>query len=426
MAPASAGSAPAVEPDDPGYRQGSAGYRRIRLAMFLAGFATFSTLYGVQPLMPAIGAEFGVDPGTSALTMSLPAVTLGLSMLVIGPLSEVVGRTGLIYASLVGAGATSLAAAAAGSWSIFLSLRAVQGVTLTGVAALAMAYLSEELHRQALARAAGLYVSGTAIGGMVGRFVAGGLTQLFGWRGGFAGLGLLALLCAVAVVVLLPGSRGFQRSPAALGQLLRSGLAVFRDRGIVLLFVVACLAMGSYIGVFNAVVFRLHGPPYHLSVVVVSFLFVVHVVGSASSAQAGRHAGRGRSGFRAVAPIGAAVLLCGVLLTAAGPLPLVVLGLAVVSAGFFAIHGVASPWVAARARLSSAGTSQATAGYMFFFYLGSSVFGGVAPGVWAAGGWPLVVALCGGLAAVTLLITLVLRRVPAPAGAGPAPDPPTQ
>ena len=40
---------------------------RISLALFMAGFATFSLIYSTQPLLPEFTAEFGVDPATSSL-----------------------------------------------------------------------------------------------------------------------------------------------------------------------------------------------------------------------------------------------------------------------------------------------------------------------------------------------------------------------
>jgi YNFM family putative membrane transporter len=125
-------------------------------------------------------------------------------------------------------------------------------------------------------------------------------------------------------------------------------------------------------------------------------------------------------------PAACLLTLAGLLLTLAAPLPLVVLGLGVMTAGFFAAHGVASGWVAARASLGAGGTAQAASLYLFAYYLGSSVFGGLAGSAWTAGRWPAVVALAGGLFTVALALTLLLRRTrslldrPGPAGPVPA------
>ena len=78
----------------PGYRLGEKAYRRIAVAMFLAGVATFAQLYSVQPLLPELADDFGLTATQSTLSLSVSTATLGIALLFFGPLSEVVGRTG--------------------------------------------------------------------------------------------------------------------------------------------------------------------------------------------------------------------------------------------------------------------------------------------------------------------------------------------
>jgi YNFM family putative membrane transporter len=132
--------------------------------------------------------------------------------------------------------------------------------------------------------------------------------------------------------------------------------------------------------------------------------------GSLSSAVAGRLADR--FSRRAVVPVGCLVTVAGVLLTLAGSLPVVVLGLAVMTAGFFAVHGVASGWVPARAHAGGVAAGQAASLYLFAYHLGSSVFGSLAGTAWTAGAWPAVVALASALLLITALLALRLRSIP--------------
>jgi len=81
----------------------------------------------------------------------------------------------------------------------------------------------------------------------------------------------------------------------------------------------------------------------------------------------------------------------------------------VLTAGFFAVHGIASGWLPARAHAGGVATSPAASLYLFAFYLGSSVFGSLAGGLWPVTGWPGVVALSAGLLTATGILTLVLR-----------------
>lgn len=393
-----------------GYQLGTPAYRRVTAALFLAGLATFALLYAAQPLLPTLAAEFGVTPGSSALAVSATTLGLGLALLVAGPASEVWGRTPLMYASLFGAGAVGLACALAPSWPLLLLARTVQGVVLAGLPAVATAYLAEEMAPRARAAAAGIYIGGTALGGMSGRLLTGLLAEAFGWRGGLAGIALLALACAVAVRVLLPPSRHFRPAPAGWTNLRRATKAILVDPAMLCLFGIAGTSMGAFVGVFNAVGFRLESPEFGLSVGLAGLVFGSYAFGSLSSAYAGALVER--TSERAVAPWCAAVALVGVVITLGGSLWLVVAGLAVLCVGFFALHGVASGWVAARATLGAGAPGQASSGYLFSYYLGSSIFGTLAGAAWSSGGWGWVVAMCAALFGVSLVLTLVLRRIP--------------
>jgi YNFM family putative membrane transporter len=396
--------------NDDGYRLGDPGYRRVSVALFSAGMATFALLYSTQPLLPELASAFSVSAAQSALSVSLSTVGLGLALLVAGPVSEVVGRTRLIHLSLCTSAVVALLCALSPGWTALLVLRTLLGVTLAGLPAVAVAYLREEVHEDSSARATGLYIGGTALGGMVGRLLAGGLADLGGWRTALAGIGLLALACAALTRWLLPASRHFVAEPARPRDLLATTGRLVRDPALLALYGIGAALMGAFVAVYNAMCFRLAAAPYALSLGVAGLVFCVYPLGSLSSAYAGRLADR--HGRRAVVPAACAVTAAGVLATLAHPLPVVVCGLAVLTAGFFAAHGVASGWVTTRAHLGAGGTGQAASLYLFAYYLGSSVFGGVAGTAWGAGGWPPVVVLALVLVLVGLGLSLALRRMP--------------
>ncbi|HKG52401.1 MAG TPA: MFS transporter [Actinomycetales bacterium] len=391
-----------------GHRVGDPAFRRISVALFAAGLATFALLYTPQPLLPELATAFDVSAAQSALSVSVCTLGLGAALLVVGPVSELVGRTPLMHASLFASSVVGLACSLAPGWTAFLLLRAVQGVTLAGLPAVAMAYLREEVADDSHARATGLYVGGTALGGMVGRLVSGGLAELGGWRVATAGVGALGLACALVVAWLLPASRRFMPAHPSARSLAATTAGVLRDPALLALYGLAATMMGGFVAVYNATGFRLAAPPYLLGVGLAGLVFCVYPLGSVGSAYAGRLADR--HGRRAVVPAACLLTVAGLLLTLSAPLPLVVLGLGILTAGFFAAHGVASGWVAARAQLGAGGTAQAASLYLFAYYLGSSVFGGLAGAAWTAGRWPAVVLLAGGLFAVGLVLALLLRR----------------
>lgn len=204
------------------YRAGSAGYRRVMVAMFAAGMATFVLLYDIQALLPELVRAYDVSPARGTLALSLTTASLAVALLVAGPLSEVVGRTRLIHVALWSSSAVAVASALAPSWDVLLGLRVLQGVALAGLPAVATAYLREELHPSAHGRAFGLYIGGTAIGGMAGRLVTAPVADLAGWRWGLAAAATFAVVSAALVAWLLPTSRHFVPRPARAGEIGRA------------------------------------------------------------------------------------------------------------------------------------------------------------------------------------------------------------
>jgi YNFM family putative membrane transporter len=182
------------------------------------------------------------------------------------------------------------------------------------------------------------------------------------------------------------------------------------DPGLLALYGIGACSMGAFVAIYNAIGFRLTAAPFQLSLGAAGLVFLVYPIGTLSSAVGGRLAGR--FSRRAVVPAGCLITLTGVLLTLPGSLPAAVLGLAVMTAGFFIVHGVASGWVPARAHARGVASGQAASLYLFAYYLGSSIFGSLAGHAWTRGGWPAVAALAIGLLIVTGLLTAWLRHMP--------------
>ncbi len=164
--------------------------------------------------------------------------------------------------------------------------------------------------------------------------------------------------------------------------------------------------MGAFVTIYNYVTFRLEGAPYHLSQAAVGAVFLLYILGSISSAWFGGFAGRvGRHKVFWLPIVGVAV---GVALTSVTPLPLIILGIAIITAAFFAAHSTASGWVGQRATRDRA---QAAALYLLFYYLGSSVMGSVGGLAWSHGGWPSVATFTLALVLLALAISMRLARV---------------
>ena len=389
-----------------GHERGTPGYRRVVIALFAAGVATFAQLYSVQAVLPALAAGLHLDASRSALGVSVATGALAVSVLGWSAVADRLGRVPAMVVSIVAATLFGLAVPLAGGLAPLLVLRALQGAALGGLPAVAMAYLAEEVHAREVALAAGAYVSGNSVGGLTGRIVSSGVADVLGWRWGVAAVAFVGVVATVLFCLVVPRSRGFVRTRRVAGPSLavrvRGALA---DRGLLVLYAQALLLMGAFVTVYNYLGFRLLEPPFSLSQAVVGLLFVVYLAGTASSSLAGRLAGRGR--LRVLVG-SAAVFVLGALLTLSSSIVVVVAGLVLLTAGFFAAHAVASGWVGARARPRF--RAQASALYTFAYYAGSSVLGWLGGFAFADGGWAVVVGVVVALVvAAALLATLTLR-----------------
>ena len=404
-----------MPPDDTPLRQGTPAYRRLTLAMLFAGFSTFSLLYSVQPLLPLFAADYGLSAEGASLAVSLATGPLAIGILFAGILSDRIGRRPLMVWAMFAAGALTLVAALVPGWTALLALRLLTGIALAGVPAVAMAYVAEEVDAASVGAAMGLYIAGSAIGGMGGRLVASLVADVADWRWALGSVGLAGVLMAEGFRRLAPASRGFVAGRG--GSPLAGIAALVRDRALPLLYAEAFLLMGVFVTLYNYVGFRLLAPPYSLSQAAVGLVFLLYILGSASSTAFGSFAGK--VGRRRVFWLPIVLLIAGVAATEAHPLPLVVAGIALVTIGFFGAHSIASAWVGRRA-LGNRG--QAAALYLFFYYLGSSVLGSAGGFAWSHAGWPGVAWFCLGLGMLALALGVLLARV-APLPLPEAPDP---
>ena len=362
-APTTATAAAATRPPssarrDTGYRTGDPAYRRIAIALFAAGLATFALLYSTQALLPELADTFGVSAGQSTLSLSLTTAGLGIALLVAGPLSEVrrphpadppLARAVLAGRARLRARARlarpARAAAAAGR----RAGRAAGGrhrVPARGAAPRDARPRGRPLHRRHRARRHDRAADHRGGGGRRRLAVGAGRDR----RGG-AGVRPGGTRAAAR----LPAS-SWRRRPGwtTWSRMTRRALG---DRALLALYGIGACSMGAFVAVFNAMGFRLTSAPYSLGL--------------------GRRAGLprlpGRHGQLDDRRAGGGPLRAAQrrpdrlrdhrgrpAADAAGALPVVVPGLAVMTAGFFVVHGVASGWVPTRAHAGgvAAGTGR--------------------------------------------------------------------
>ena len=398
-----------------GHARGTAGYRRVVAAVWAAGVGSFTLLYAPQAVLPLISEDLRVSPSTAALTISVSTGTLALALVPMSALAERVGRVRLMTVALTAAAGLGLLAPLAPTIELLLLVRGLQGVAIAGLPALAMAHLSEEVEAGAVGGAMGLYVAGNTVGGLSGRLISSAVADVAGWRAGLAAVGAVALVCVVVFRLLLPPPLA-TAPQAATGGMRTHLLLHLRDPGVRRLCLASFVLMSGFVTVYNFLGYRLLQQPFGLSQTLVGLVFLSYLAGTLTAPGAGRLGDR--VGRRTV--LLASVLLCmaALALTLADVLPLVLLGLALFTVGFFGAHTSASGMVGNRART---GRSQASALYLLAYYAGSSVGGWVGGLAYERAAWPGVVGYVGLLMLLALVLALVLRRTPPLAPAQPVP-----
>lgn len=386
--------------------KGTPMFMRTVLALFSGGFATFALLYCVQPMMPVLSHEFSINAAQSSLILSVATGMLAIGLLITGPISDRLGRKPVMVTALFCAALFTMISALMPTWEGILLTRALVGLSLSGLAAVAMTYLSEEIHPQHIGLAMGLYIGGNAIGGMSGRLITGILVDFVSWHTAMLIIGGLALIAAAVFWRILPESRNFRPRSLHPRSLLDGFTLQFRDAGLPWLFLEAFLLMGAFVTLFNYIGYRLLAEPYHLSQSLVGLFSVVYLSGIYSSAKIGALADK--LGRRKVLWSVIVLMLAGVALTMFTPLPVVIVGVLMFTFGFFGAHSVASSWIGRRA-LKAKG--QASSLYLFSYYAGSSVAGTAGGMFWHYAGWNGIGLFIGVLLLIALAVALRLARL---------------
>ncbi|GAA2386540.1 MFS transporter [Nonomuraea africana] len=346
-----------------------------------AGISSFALLYAPQAVLPQLAAEFHLDPGGASLAIGVATGALAIAVLPVAALSEIVGRRRIILISVIASVVLGLLLPLAPTFESLLVLRALQGVAIAGFPGVAAAYLMELLGGAGVAAAVGAMIAGNSVGGMAGRLAAGFVAEPLGWHGALACVAALSLVCAVVTVLALPATP--PRPRVRRGGGLR---AAFSRPVLLAQYGVAAAGVGSFVAVYNAAGFRLIRE-LGIAPAIASLVFLAYATGTLSSSTAGRLVGR--YGKRAVLVAALLVTVLGTLLTIPDNLALVVLGLVVLTGGFFAAHAVANGWAAAEAPEGARGHVSGL--YTLFFYVGSSVGGTVGGIVYGRAGWSWLV-----------------------------------
>jgi len=383
----------------------------------LCGVCAFLELYCTQPILPLLAHIFHASKAGVGMTVSAATLGVAISAPVFGALTERLPRKRVIVYSILGVSIPTLLAATSASLAQLIFWRFLQGIMVPGIIAVVVTYIGEEWPPERVALIMSFYVSGTALGGFMGRISAGIIADHFTWRVSFLVLGVASLVGTAAVAAWLPHGRRPPPHPSSvsLPNFPHQVRAMFRNRRLVATFAVGFNVLFSLVGVFTWITFYLSAPPFSLSITALSSLFFVYLIGLVVTPFAGYLITR--IGLRA--GIGGAITcaIAGALLTLVHSLPVVIVGLAALSSGVF----VAQTASQSHLRVASPSNARVTAAgiYITCYYLGGTAAGVVPGAFWAIGKWPACVAFIVAMQLVALAIAVIGWRTPA----APAPVP---
>ena len=256
------------------------------------------------------------------------------------------------------------------------------GLAVSGVASVAMTYIGEEIAEKDVGFAMGLYISGTAIGGMSGRLIAGVLMDFISWQAATFVIACINVLIALVFYWALPASKHFKPYPIGLGRLVTSFRKNLADAKLRLLFAQGFILMGCFVSVFNYISYHLLEQPYALSQTWIGLISIAYLSGIYSSPRAASWSRK--YGCEKVLPAMLLTMLIGMWIMLIPSVWGILLGLLIFTFAFFAAHSTASSWVSVQSlQYRAVGSSL----YLFCYYLGSSVLGSSSGLTWEYLGW---------------------------------------
>ncbi len=381
------------------------------IAVFLCGVFAFLDLYATQPLLPLLVRLYHASKAQVGLTVSASTLGVAIAAPLLGIFAERLSRRKVILGSLFILVAPTLLAATAHSLQELIFWRFLQGLIIPGIFAITITYITEEWGADSVALVMSVYVSGSALGGFLGRLITGLVVARFNWQYAFIVLGVVNLLGAVVVARWLPAGHLRTMHIETRG---RGFFSLLRNLKVLATCWVGFNVLFSLVGVFTYVTFYLVAPPFGLSLKALSYLFVVYLVGLVVTPAAGFLLPR--VGLRAGMSGANLLSFAGLLFTLIRDLPFVILGLALVCTGVFISQACATSYL--REAAPAAGRATAIGLYVCCYYIGGTA-GGVVPSLaWAHGGWPSCVLLVGVVQWLTIGVAWLGWRPPKTAAAG--------
>ncbi len=374
-------------------------FRYIKLCIFFSGLSVFAQLYLFQPLLPLAAEHFKVSVGDTSLLVSSSTIGMALGLLFFAFKADSYSRKALMTFSLISSALLTIISTWVPSLSLLIAIGVFKGFVVSGVSAVALAYLTEEVHTAVIGSAISMYLSGNTIGGMSGRILATIVAGEFGWRNAILVIGIESLILGLIFWKLFPDSKFFNPQKTDYHLKVKQMKFFLMNPYMLRLYFIAALLMGVFVSVYNYLTFRLEAKPFSLSHFIIAFIFLMYIFGVFGTMIVGRLSNRYRKND--ILKVSILCMLSGALLLLSENIYILIFGLGIFTLSFFAAHTMASQMTALYAKR---GKSSATSIYWLFYYFGSSILGSGTGYLLHAYSWSTFIAVL----ACSVIIALLL------------------
>ncbi|ANQ56355.1 MFS transporter [Vibrio parahaemolyticus] len=364
---------------------GTPEYKRITLSLALGSFLVFSNLYLLQPMLPTFATLFSISETQVNWLFAASTLALSFSLVPMAVLSESIGRKPVMMVGLFSIPAISALMLLGDSFMFLVACRALIGIALAAFAAVAVAYMAEELDKHAFSMAIGTYIAANSLGGIAGRISGGLLADNFSVNVAIEVMMVVTLIGVICVHYLLPKQRNFTPSSSSLRHQNRAIIGHFRNQRVWFAMLIGGLNFALFVNLYSVMGFRLVSAPHNVPVGLASLIFICYLGGTFSSRCAGHWSKRYSSILGML--LGAVVSMAGMWIAAFESLAAMLIGLLLISFGAFFTHTLAYGWVGQNATQAKA---TATALYLVHYYVGGSLGGFLLLYCWQHGGWSTV------------------------------------
>ena len=344
-------------------------YNRLVFSVCLCSIVTFSNIYWLQPLLPVLQRGFEVSLLSANLAMSAPLLGMGLGLLIFASISDSIGRRTILLTGMIAGLLVSLLLPIIENYTLFLSLRFIQGALLSVCPAVAIPLLGEELRKSWLPAAVGFYIASNTIGGISSRLISGACLDLLGsWQATGYVIAAISTLLFGIVFMIVPKQRHFKKQKLKLAPSLKVFGTHLKRPQLLIIYIIIGLAFGCFVNLFSYLMTVLEAAPYQLPSSMRSLIFVTFLGGTTSASLAGKFSKK--HGQLAGIATGIFIMLAAIFLLSNNNLPLMIVGMIMMAFGFFFCHAQASTLVG---RSVKKGKGSAQALYSLFYYTGASL-----------------------------------------------------